>query len=155
MITSPVASPTLIKRLGKPKLAELGRWPLLGDPNGRWKDWFATFGGEAPRRYVASFNDSETLQRAAHEGLGVALIRLTMARPLLDTGQLVLLTSERLRSDWSHYLVYPERSEQHPGVIAFREWLAAEAKLYRDQDAAIAPSPTRATAKNSKPRKAR
>lgn len=28
---SPVASPQLIKRLGKPKLNELGRWPLLGE----------------------------------------------------------------------------------------------------------------------------
>ena len=66
---SPVASPALLRRLGRPSLAELGRWPLLGDPNARWKDWFEQFGGEAPRRYVASFSDSETLQRAALEGL--------------------------------------------------------------------------------------
>jgi len=135
---SPVASPALIKRLGKPKLADLGRWPLLGDPNARWKDWFATFGGEAPRRYVANFTDSETLQRAAHEGLGVALIRLTMARPLIDAGQLVLLTRERLRSEWAHYLVYPPRSEQHTGVRAFREWMLHEAKCYREEEAAAA-----------------
>jgi LysR family glycine cleavage system transcriptional activator len=131
---SPVASPALIKRLGKPKLSELGRWPLLGDPNGRWKDWFAQFGGEPPRRYVANFSDSETLQRAAHEGLGVALIRMTMARPLLDVKQLVLLTRERLRSDWSHYLVYPPRSAEHAGLRVFREWLLVEAKAYRDKE---------------------
>jgi LysR family glycine cleavage system transcriptional activator len=131
---SPVASPALIKRLGKPKLSELGRWPLLGDPNGRWKDWFAQFGGESPRRYVANFSDSETLQRAAHEGLGVALIRMTMARPLLDARQLVLLTRERLRSEWSHYLVYPPRSAEHAGLRVFREWLLSEARTYRDKE---------------------
>jgi LysR family glycine cleavage system transcriptional activator len=132
---SPVASPALLKRLGKPRLTDLGRWPLLGDPNGRWKDWFAQFGGEAPRRYVANFTDSETLQRAAYEGLGVALIRLTMARPLIDAGHLVPLTRERLRSDWSHYLVYPERSTQHAGVQAFRTWLLQEAQRYRAEEA--------------------
>lgn len=135
---SPVASPALLERLGKPRLAELGRWPLLGDPNGRWRDWFAQFGGEAPRRYVANFTDSETLQRGAYEGLGVALIRLTMARPLIDAGQLVPLTRERLRAEWSHYLVYPPRSDQHPGVQAFRTWLLAEAQRYREEEAAPA-----------------
>ena len=140
---SPVASPGLLRRLGKPRLAELGRWPLLGDPNARWKDWFDQFGGEAPRRYVASFSDSETLQRAALEGLGVALIRLTMARPFIDAGQLVLLTRERLPSVWAHYLVYPPRSAQHPAVQALRTWLLAEAQAYRASEKLPAPKRAR------------
>src|SRR5438045_1796717 len=40
---TPLASPELIKRLGRPKLDELSRWPLLGDPNNRWNDWFKLF----------------------------------------------------------------------------------------------------------------
>lgn len=147
---SPVASPALIKRLGKPKLAELGRWPLLGDPNGRWKDWFAQFGGEPPRRYVANFSDSETLQRAAHAGLGVALIRLTMARPLLDAKELVLLTRERLRSEWSHYFVYPPRAAGHAGLRVFREWLLAEAARYSEEEERAEATVSRGKAKSQK-----
>jgi LysR family glycine cleavage system transcriptional activator len=129
---TPVASPELIARLGRKAVRDLSRVPLLGDPGGRWKDWFASRGTEAPRRYVASFNDSETLQRAALEGLGVALIRLTMAQPLIDAGKLVLLTDERLRAEYAHYLVYPERAVDHPGLRVFREWILAEARSYQD-----------------------
>ena len=45
---------------------------------------------------------------------------------------------ERLRAEWSHYLVYPPRSDQHPGVQAFRTWLLAEAQRYREEEAAPA-----------------
>jgi LysR family glycine cleavage system transcriptional activator len=77
---TPSASPALIERLGRPTLATLSRFPLLGDPGGRWSDWFARFGGTPPKRYAANFDDSETLHRAAAEGLGIALGRVTLRR---------------------------------------------------------------------------
>jgi LysR family glycine cleavage system transcriptional activator len=57
------------------------------------------------------------------EGMGVALGRLTMARPLIESGRLVALTGNRLLDRYAHYLVYPPRSENHPAVIAFRTWI--------------------------------
>ena len=124
---TPVASPALLARHGKPTLAKLGTLPLLGDPGQRWHDWFATFGGQAPTRYVAAFDDTETLHQAAAQGLGVALARLTLAQPLIDSGRLVALTSKRLKPGFAHYLVYPERSRQHPGFQTMRDWLLAQA----------------------------
>ena len=51
----------------------------------------------------------------------MALGRLTMARPLIESGRLVALTGNRMILDrYAHYLVYPPRSENHPAVIAFR-----------------------------------
>jgi LysR family glycine cleavage system transcriptional activator len=135
---TPTASPALLRRLGRPTLATLGRFPLLGDPGGRWSDWFAHCGGSAPARYAASFSDSETLHRAAVEGLGIALGRVTLTRPLVEAGRLVVLFEERLKADFAHYLVYPPRSEAHRGLRAFREWLLAEAGRYA---ASIAPAP--------------
>ena len=88
-----------------------------------------------PKRFVANFDDSETLHRAAVEGLGIALGRLTLARPLIDGGHLRLLFRERLVSDFAHYLVHPERSAQHAGLIAFREWVLAEAQAYASSEA--------------------
>jgi LysR family glycine cleavage system transcriptional activator len=128
----PVAAPALLARF--PKKTPLASLPLLRDPGDRWRDWFAEFGGTPPRRYVASFDNTETLQRAAIEGMGVALGRLTMARPLLDTGRLVALSRQRLRADFAHYLVYPARSERHPPLIAFRDWLLTAAKRYSADD---------------------
>ncbi|MHA6205715.1 LysR substrate-binding domain-containing protein [Dyella soli] len=127
---TPIASPELIARLGRPTLARLSEWPLLRDPENVWAKWFQTFGGSPPERYVAHFDDTETLHHAAIEGLGIALGRLTMARPLVETGQLVLLSTRLLRAEFAHYLVYPPRSEKHPALLKFRTWLLDEARQY-------------------------
>jgi LysR family glycine cleavage system transcriptional activator len=127
---TPIASPALIERLGRPTLETLGEFPLLGAPGGRWSDWFARYGGKAPKRYVANFDDSETLHRAAVEGLGIVLGRLTLAWPLIDAQRLCLLFDARLKSDYAHYLVAPPRSRAHGGLATFRAWLLDEAAAY-------------------------
>lgn len=124
---TPVASPDFIARHGKPSLAAISTLPLLGDPADRWRDWFAAFGGTAPARYVAVFDDTETLHQAAAQGLGIALARQTLAQPLIDSGRLVPLTRKRLKAEFAHYLVYPERSRQHPGFQTLRGWLLEQA----------------------------
>lgn len=120
---SPVASPALLERLGRVQLTELAAAPLLGDPLGLWTEWFARHGGVPPKSYVARFNDSAALLQAAVRGLGIALGRLTLARPLIEAGQLVALSKQRIQAPFSYYLVFPERSIEHPGFLAFRTWL--------------------------------
>lgn len=130
---APVASPTLVARMGGlPAPSELHRWPLLGDPDrdDLWEVWFAQFGGQAPTRFVASFDDSEALHRAAAAGVGVALGKLTRVRLLLESGHLARLTSQQLQTDYAHYLVYPPRSAEHLGLQAFRQWLHLQARDY-------------------------
>ena len=134
---APTATPELVERLGRPTLETLGDFPLLGAPGGRWSDWFRQFGGTPPKRYVATFDDSETLHRAAVEGLGVALGRLTLMRPMVEAGRLVTLFDERLKSEFAHYLVFPERSGRHRGLHAFRDWLLEEAKAYAESDECV------------------
>jgi LysR family glycine cleavage system transcriptional activator len=138
---TPTASPALIAKLGRPTLETLDAYPLLGAPGGRWSEWFDAFGGHAPKRFVATFDDSETLHRAAVEGLGVALGRITLTRPLVEAGLLAPLFDARLKAEYAHYLVYPPRSESHRGLVAFRDWLLAEARDYERQ---AAPAPKRA-----------
>lgn len=129
---APVASPALIERMGGPPEtpAALARWPLLGDPGHQWQDWFARVGGTVPARFVAHFDDSETMHRAAVEGMGVALARMVRARLLVEHGQLVPLSELRLRTDYAHYLVYPPRSADHRGLLAFRDWLHEQTRAY-------------------------
>lgn len=134
----PMASPALLARMGQTPLRD---WPLLGDPDGQWNRWFAQHESEPPARYVAYFDDSEAHHRAALDGVGVALGRLTRARLLLDSGQLVALTRERMKTDYAHYLVYPPRSAAHRGLLAFREWLHREAQEHaRHMEQATAPA---------------
>jgi LysR family glycine cleavage system transcriptional activator len=138
----PMASPALIARMGGIDAQPLQRWPLLGDPDGDWPRWFATFGGEPPRRYAAVLDESESHHRAALDGVGVAMGRVTRARLLLASGQLVALSAQRLKTTWSHYLVYPQRSATHTGFLAFRQWLTAQAREHAEhaQQAMAAPS---------------
>lgn len=132
----PVASPALLERmqprLGAPTLQDLHRWPMLGDPGGYWDRWFAHFGTERPARYVATFDDGEAMQRAAVEGVGIGLARMTRARPLLESGLLQRLCGESLHTDYAHYLVYPPRSQRHAGLQAFEAWLLEEARAYAE-----------------------
>jgi LysR family glycine cleavage system transcriptional activator len=130
---TPTASPALIAKLGRPTLQTLDGYPLLGAPGGRWSEWFHLFGGRLPKRFVATFDDSETLHRAAVEGLGVALGRMTLTRPLVDAGLLVPLFDARLKAEYAHYLVYPPRSRSHRGLADFRDGLLAEARDYESQ----------------------
>ncbi|HEV8695325.1 MAG TPA: LysR substrate-binding domain-containing protein [Lysobacter sp.] len=146
---TPTASPDLLKRLGRPTLETLGEFPLLGAPGGRWSDWFKEFGGTPPKRYVANFDDSETLHRAAVEGLGIALGRLTLTRPTVDVGRLTTLFDACLKSEFAHYLVYPERSERHAGLHAFREWLLREAQDYVEAAAHAAETAAKAPRKRT------
>ena len=127
---TPVASPSLLAGRKRPKLEELADWPLLC-PEDPWPHWFEKFGGAAPKRFVASFSDSETRQRAAVEGIGIALGRMTMVRPLIESGMLIALFPERLRARYAHYLVYPQRAREHAAFRVFREWLLEEAATFR------------------------
>ncbi len=138
---TPTASPELIARLGMPTLQTLDRFPLLGAPGGRWSDWFGQFGGTPPARFVATFDDSDTLHRAASEGLGIALGRLTLARPLVEAGRLVLPFKARLKAEFAHYLVFPARTASHAGLLAFRDWLLHEARADAGVDMADAAMP--------------
>ncbi|MBS0584656.1 MAG: LysR family transcriptional regulator [Proteobacteria bacterium] len=125
----PIAHPKWLKQFGKPKASDLARWPLLGeydDNSALWRRWFAEFGGTLPKRYVASFTDVELLHRAAAQGLGVAIGRLLLAKPLIDNGSLVVLTRERMPAKYGHYLVYPPCAAKYPPLLAFRDWLHAE-----------------------------
>ncbi len=129
----PVASPALIERMGGlPTLEALRDWPLLGDPDDEWDHWFAQHGLPPVRRFAATFNDSEAQNRAARDGVGVGLGRLTRARLLLDSGQLVALTAQPTRASYSHYLVYPERSAAHGGLQRFRDWLLEQAREHAE-----------------------
>lgn len=142
---TPVASPALLKRRKRPRLDQLGDWPLLA-PDDPWPRWFEQFGGKAPKRYVATFSDSDTLQRATAEGMGVSLGREALMRPLIESGRLVVLFPERMKARYAHYLVYPDRSRGHAGFEAFRTWLLDEAAAFRDREES-ATTPPRARGK--------
>jgi LysR family glycine cleavage system transcriptional activator len=129
---APVASPALLERMHGVDPSDLGQWPLLGDPGDRWPDWFAAAGGQPPGRYIAHFDNTDALQRGALEGMGVALARMVMARPLVEAGLLKVLGDRYQQIPEAYFLVYPEHARDHTGLRIFREWLLCEAGKYAD-----------------------
>ncbi|WP_445144889.1 LysR substrate-binding domain-containing protein [Dyella sp. Tek66A03] len=127
---APVAAPALLERMRGVDPADLAKWPLLGDPGDRWRDWFTATGGQPPRRYVAQFDNTDALQRAASEGMGVALGRMVMARPMIEAGLLQVLGNRYLQIPEAYFLVYPERARDHASLRIFRDWLHEEAAAY-------------------------
>jgi LysR family glycine cleavage system transcriptional activator len=129
---APVAAPSLMERMSELDPNDLSQWPLLGDPGDRWRDWFADGDAELPRRYVAHFDNTDALQRGAMEGMGVALGRMVLARPLIEAGQLKVLGDRYQQIPEAYFLVYPEHAKDHAGLRTFREWLLCEAGKYSE-----------------------
>jgi LysR family glycine cleavage system transcriptional activator len=64
---------------------------------------------------------------AAVAGHGIALARTSFATPDLDSGRLVRPFNHSAKTKFSHYVVYPIRSEGQHKIAMFKEWILAEA----------------------------
>jgi LysR family transcriptional regulator, glycine cleavage system transcriptional activator len=132
----PVASPTLVAPSLLPmSLADLRSIPLLHDADGpsqpwlSWHEWFERGGVESPTALSGlTFTDSIVLLSAAVAGLGVALGRGPNIEGLLSRGQLVRLTQDSWKAEWSYRLVAPPANFSRPNVRAFVEWIVEEAE---------------------------
>jgi len=112
---------------------QLGRQVLLeyDDPEHpllQWAHWFQSSGVSRtkPRR-VIRFTQYDQVIQAALAGNGVALARLELVRPHLDSGVLQRATRARpLPLDYAYWLVCRQRALGRGGA-AVRKWLLAQA----------------------------
>lgn len=90
----PIASPTLIARLGGSSAAcSMAGWPLLHDESQvTWREWFAKVGLPTEDTISGSnFSDHALMIEAAVAGHGVALGSTICAAPYLRSGALLVL----------------------------------------------------------------
>lgn len=133
----PVCAPALLhhkRSLRKP--SELASLRFLHDLSvdartgfATWKAWLTRAGapGVETKRGLRINNSAAVLQ-AAIDGHGVALARSIMARDDLAAGRLVRLFPDiHFESALAYYVVYRPECADLPKVIAFRDWLVAEA----------------------------
>lgn len=132
----PVCSPKLLDADPAVDQADwLGRQTLLHDdspdddlscPN--WTMWLKARGvagvdaGRGPR-----FNQSSLVLEAAALGRGVALAKATLATADLAEGRLVRPFGTTQQLDFAYFLVFPNAKARLRKVLAFRDWLMAEA----------------------------
>jgi LysR family glycine cleavage system transcriptional activator len=108
--------------------SDLLKIPLLHDARQPWSLWFKAVGldyhdtGQGSR-----YSEQTMLLAAAIAGLGVALARALLVRPDLESGRLVRLFPDGVRTKYSYFIVYPRGSETLGKIRAFQEWLLEEA----------------------------
>ena len=98
-----------------------------------WEMWLSAAGvpETQPQRGMRIDNSAAVLQ-AAIEGRGVALARSILARDDLAAGRLRrLFPAIQVPSKLSYYVVYRAEYASLPKLRTFRDWLIAEATLFR------------------------
>jgi LysR family transcriptional regulator, glycine cleavage system transcriptional activator len=126
----PVCSPALLAGPLPLRAADdLRHHTLLHDePRDLWQLWFKMVGiADIDATRGPGFSDSGMLIWAAIEGQGVAIAKGTLAADDLRAGRLVRPFDQSMPADFSYWLVCPEASADRPKIVAFREWLLAEA----------------------------
>ena len=125
-----VCSPKL--RTGRSRLtkpSDVLKFPLIYlDDRKDWTQWLeavGVVGAELPHGPV--LNRASMVIDAAIDGQGIALARTTLAATDLINGRLVRLFADELRLAKTYWIVCPKVMSVVPKIVAFRNWLLAEA----------------------------
>lgn len=119
-----VASPRYVEENGLREPKDLARAQFLRSKLEIWRPWFVAAGldWDEPRA-GHRFEDLSLLYQAAASGLGVALARASLAKPLLDAGALVSLFDVTAASPYAYYLVYHQAVVERLEVASLLEHL--------------------------------
>jgi DNA-binding transcriptional LysR family regulator len=122
---TPLASPAFVREHGPfDSIEELRDAKLIKSPLEPWRTWFLAHGLDAVEPAEgSSFNDIGLMCDAAAQGLGIALVRLKLGQPWLETGALVRLSERNVPSPHAHYLCWRTGTMDRWECAAFAEWL--------------------------------
>ncbi len=98
-----------------------------------WPRWFAAAGaaGAVDTTRGPAFNDHSNAIQAAIDGQGVALGRTALVGDDLLAGRLVRPFERVIPADIAYWIVCPKGTAGRPKIVAFREWLLAEAEALK------------------------
>jgi DNA-binding transcriptional LysR family regulator len=131
----PVCSPKLLKKKPLEKPADLRHHILLqyDDPDGRhpwlhWKTWLEVERiADLKPAGTLSFSGYEQIIPAAVAGHGVALGRSPLVKDLMRSGELLAPFKSSADPARAYFAILSKTAMGRPEVVAFVEWLKAEA----------------------------
>jgi LysR family transcriptional regulator, glycine cleavage system transcriptional activator len=97
-------------------------------------DWTAWIEGAGVRLDIGEdlyFDTVALATEAAATGMGVAIGRLPLVTPELQSGRLVKADGRVVDIETGYWLVGPDGQETRPAIRAFRKWLLEESHRYR------------------------
>ena len=141
---TPVLSPWLLQSSqGLQTAQDLSRFALVEASDAHrtqhmewlsWQRWFDMQGLSRfePKRWLY-FNYTHQIAQAALTGQGVALVRTPLVAESLASGDLVEpFPQSRLDSPLAYWLIVGPRNTARPEVVAFCDWLRAQAARTRE-----------------------
>jgi LysR family glycine cleavage system transcriptional activator len=114
--------------------------PLISSPDAPWGDWCeaAKVAQPVAARVVLSANDSNVVISAVLLGQGVALERRSLVSHALGRGDLVQITSIRVRYRYPYWLVWQQRETLTAQQAHFAQWIEGQVDAYLRADGALA-----------------
>jgi LysR family glycine cleavage system transcriptional activator len=126
--TLPVASATFAKRVRNWDAAAIVRAPLIANDFVSWRSWLSAVGltSTTALNVVLETKDTNFAFEAAMSGIGVALARMRLVRPLIARGELVALSNVGFDDGYAYHLAWPSDSRRKGAIASLGEWLAYE-----------------------------
>jgi LysR family glycine cleavage system transcriptional activator len=131
----PACSPAMLERYGPVReVADLARLPLLHDTQTEtdrsgsgWPAWLTNV-GHSHLRFTAGMRigSANLVVDAAVRGLGVALVRLSLAEDEFASERLVRAWPEATSTAFSYFFICRRDALSNVRLRVFRDWLAAE-----------------------------
>ena len=135
-----VASPRLNGGRLPKRIRGLADLPLMRADAEPWSAWCAAAGVDRPLPTTGiDYEDMGVMLQGAIDGHGAMLTRRSIAATELAKGTLVQLFDVAVTADAAYWIVWPADRAPSGRVLAFRDWLLAEAA--RDAAAPRAGSP--------------
>lgn len=123
----PVCTPALLEAAGGNPATAVRRGPLLADEDSRmWSRWLHTVGEEwTPNESARTIylEGSFLLQKAAENGIGIAICRQATIGRAIRAGVLVPLSDIAIDQDWAYTLRIAAGREIEPEVQGVIGWL--------------------------------
>ncbi|EAR09918.1 LysR substrate-binding domain-containing protein [Reinekea blandensis] len=123
------ACPRIAAQINDP--ADVFRFMLIHgwvDSGMNWESWFEATGvdpsGHPIRKQV--INEGGITIYMLLSGHGIAVVRNTLARALVENGQLVPLLGITIASHFQYYLLHRHELADNPNLNAFKNWLVEE-----------------------------
>lgn len=129
----PVCSPSFLRTHPISSQEDLATLPLIQMKSRplAWEHWFGSLGLTANPSAAMGFEQFMNVAQACIAGLGVALMPIFLIQPELDSGQLVMASKHRVKSQSNYYLVAPDYKPASKPLKAFSTWLLQEVQTFR------------------------
>jgi LysR family glycine cleavage system transcriptional activator len=136
---TPVCSPSLLEGVELTGPGDLLKLPLIGTHDIWWSRWFAAAGMPDLDLSERSDNTFQTQQYeaiAAMAGQGVAMVNPFFFADEIASGRLVQMFDLVVPDGRPYWLVYPKARRRLAKIVAFRDWVLAEAARDMEQESA-------------------